>query len=59
MESVSIREDSTKDLGCKESGKERKPWHKQRPEVTLLDLRMPVLDGVGVINEVRQGRDVR
>jgi CheY-like chemotaxis protein len=29
-------------------------WHKQRPEVTLFDLRMPVLDGVGVINEVRQ-----
>jgi DNA-binding NarL/FixJ family response regulator len=29
-------------------------WHKQRPHVTLLDLRMPVLDGVGVINELRQ-----
>jgi DNA-binding NarL/FixJ family response regulator len=29
-------------------------WHKQRPDVTLLDLRMPVLDGVGVINELRQ-----
>ena len=29
-------------------------WHQQRPEVTLLDLRMPVLDGVGVINELRQ-----
>ena len=28
-------------------------WHQQRPEVTLLDLRMPVLDGVGVINELR------
>jgi DNA-binding NarL/FixJ family response regulator len=29
-------------------------WHKHRPQVTLLDLRMPVLDGVGVINEIRQ-----
>ncbi|MEI9866123.1 MAG: response regulator transcription factor, partial [Limisphaerales bacterium] len=29
-------------------------WHKHRPHVTLLDLRMPLLDGVGVINEVRQ-----
>lgn len=29
-------------------------WHVHRPHVTLLDLRMPLLDGVGVINEVRQ-----
>jgi DNA-binding NarL/FixJ family response regulator len=29
-------------------------WHQQRPDVTLLDLRMPVLDGVGVITELRQ-----
>jgi DNA-binding NarL/FixJ family response regulator len=29
-------------------------WHKHKPHVTLLDLRMPVLDGVGVINEIRQ-----
>ena len=29
-------------------------WHKHRPHVTLLDLRMPVLDGVGVINEICQ-----
>jgi DNA-binding NarL/FixJ family response regulator len=29
-------------------------WHQQRPDVTLLDLRMPVLDGVGVIDELRQ-----
>jgi two-component system NarL family response regulator len=27
-------------------------WHKHRPNVMLLDLRMPVLDGVGVINEI-------
>jgi DNA-binding NarL/FixJ family response regulator len=27
-------------------------WHKHKPDVTLLDLRMPVLDGVGVINEI-------
>jgi DNA-binding NarL/FixJ family response regulator len=29
-------------------------WHKHRPSVTLLDLRMPVLDGVDVINEIRR-----
>src|ERR1700677_1584005 len=29
-------------------------WQKHRPDITLLDLRMPVLDGVGVINELRQ-----
>ena len=29
-------------------------WHQQRPDVTLLDLRMPVLDGVGVLDELRQ-----
>jgi len=29
-------------------------WMKHRPDVTLLDLRMPVLDGVGAIQEIRQ-----
>lgn len=29
-------------------------WRKHRPDVTLLDLRMPVLDGVGVIEEIRR-----
>ena len=29
-------------------------WRKHRPDVTLLDLRMPVLDGVGAIAEIRQ-----
>jgi DNA-binding NarL/FixJ family response regulator len=29
-------------------------WRKHRPSVTLLDLRMPVLDGVGVIEEIHQ-----
>lgn len=29
-------------------------WRKHRPSVTLLDLRMPLLDGVGVINAIRQ-----
>ena len=29
-------------------------WRKYRPSVTLLDLRMPVRDGVGVIDEIRR-----
>ena len=29
-------------------------WQKHRPDVTLLDLRMPKLDGVGVIDEIRK-----
>jgi DNA-binding NarL/FixJ family response regulator len=29
-------------------------WRKHRPNVTLLDLRMPILDGVGVIDEIRR-----
>jgi len=32
-------------------------WEKWRPDVTLLDLRMPKLDGVGAIEEIRR-RDV-
>jgi two-component system NarL family response regulator len=28
-------------------------WKKQRPDVTLMDLRMPVLDGVNAIYEIR------
>src|SRR6266481_6246904 len=29
-------------------------WRKHRPDVTLLDLRMPKLDGVAVIDEIRK-----
>jgi two-component system NarL family response regulator len=29
-------------------------WRKHHPDVALLDLRMPVLDGVGAIEEIRQ-----
>src|SRR3982074_692927 len=29
-------------------------WRKHRPDVTLLDLRMPLLDGVGAIDEIRR-----
>jgi two-component system NarL family response regulator len=29
-------------------------WKKHRPYVTLLDLRIPQLDGVGVIHAVRK-----
>ena len=28
-------------------------WKQHRPDISLLDLRMPKLNGVGVINEVR------
>jgi len=29
-------------------------WRKHHPDVVLLDLRMPVLDGIGAIGEIRQ-----
>jgi two-component system NarL family response regulator len=29
-------------------------WRKQSPDVTLLDLRMPLLDGAGAIREIRR-----
>jgi len=29
-------------------------WRKHRPDVALLDLRMPLLDGVGAIEEIRR-----
>src|SRR5260221_322660 len=29
-------------------------WQKHHPDVTLLDLRMPKLDGVGAIEEIRR-----
>jgi two-component system NarL family response regulator len=29
-------------------------WQKHRPDVALLDLRMPILDGVGAIDEIHQ-----
>jgi two-component system NarL family response regulator len=29
-------------------------WKKHSPDVTLLDLRMPQLDGVGAIHEIRK-----
>jgi two-component system NarL family response regulator len=32
-------------------------WRKHRPTVALVDLRMPVLDGVGAIDEIRQEDD--
>jgi len=28
-------------------------WHEHRPDVALFDLRMPVLDGIGAIQEIR------
>src|SRR5256886_6194011 len=32
-------------------------WKQHHPDVTLLDLRMPELDGVGAIKEIRAGDD--
>jgi DNA-binding NarL/FixJ family response regulator len=29
-------------------------WQQHRPDVTLLDLRMPILDGVGAMIEIRE-----
>jgi DNA-binding NarL/FixJ family response regulator len=29
-------------------------WAKHRPDITLLDLRMPVMDGVGAIEQIRK-----
>src|SRR5579864_7578446 len=29
-------------------------WRKHRPDVILLDLRMPILDGIGTIDEIRR-----
>ena len=29
-------------------------WQRHRPDITLLDLRMPKMDGVAVLNEIRQ-----
>jgi two-component system NarL family response regulator len=29
-------------------------WKKHRPDITLVDLRMPILDGVGAIEEIRR-----
>src|SRR5205823_14390837 len=32
-------------------------WKQHHPDVTLLDLRMPELDGVGALKEIRSGDD--
>jgi two-component system NarL family response regulator len=32
-------------------------WQKHQPDVTLLDLRMPVLDGLGAMEEIRREND--
>src|SRR5213592_3267062 len=32
-------------------------WRKHRPDVALLDLRMPILDGIGAIVEIRRQSD--
>lgn len=41
--------------GAAEDGRDTvEMWRRHRPDVTLLDLRMPFLDGVGVINAIRR-----
>src|SRR3979409_1513484 len=43
-------------LGEASNGREAvELWKQHRPDVTLLDLHMPELDGVGVIKEIRAG----
>jgi DNA-binding NarL/FixJ family response regulator len=42
-------------VGAASNGREAVDlWKEHRPDVTLLDLRMPVLDGVGAIKQIRE-----
>ena len=48
------RQSDMKIVGQASTGKEAvEEWNKHRPDVSLLDLRMPALDAVGVINRIR------
>ena len=48
------RQSDMKIVAQASTGKEAvEEWNKHRPDVSLLDLRMPALDAVGVINRIR------
>jgi DNA-binding NarL/FixJ family response regulator len=48
------RQSDMKIVSQASTGKEAvEEWNKHRPDVSLLDLRMPALDAVGVINRIR------
>jgi DNA-binding NarL/FixJ family response regulator len=49
------RQSDMKIVAQASTGKEAvEEWNKHRPDVSLLDLRMPGLDAVGVINRIRE-----
>jgi DNA-binding NarL/FixJ family response regulator len=42
-------------VACAKDGREAvEQWEARRPDITLLDLRMPEMDGVGAIRQIRQ-----
>jgi DNA-binding NarL/FixJ family response regulator len=49
------RQSDMKIVAQASTGKEAvEEWNKHRPDVSLLDLRMPALDPVGAINRIRE-----
>jgi two-component system NarL family response regulator len=51
---IGRQSDMTVVAECATGGDAVELWRKHQPDVTLLDLRMPVLDGVGAIGEIRR-----
>ena len=49
------RQSDMKIVAQASTGKEAvEEWNKHRPDVSLLDLRMPAFDAAGVINRIRE-----